>query len=253
MASAPPVQPAAAPRKKSPWIWVAAGCGGVILVVMIVLAIVIGVVGKKVRSFAEEAKKNPAVAAVKLAIAFNPDLELVKADNAAGTITIRNKKTGEVLTVDMAEAKQGRIRFRNEKGEEVTLEGHGEGGEGSFRVKSKEGEVAFGSGTQPTLPTWVPMYPGAKPTGSVSQHKAEGSSGSYMFTTSDSTDAIIGYFEKKLTSEGFKVETMSAKGMPTSVANLNAKADDGRREVNVTAVPVSGAVQVTVEYQGPEA
>src|SRR6185503_15401863 len=39
------------------------------------------------------------MANAKLAVQMNPDLELVSADEAAGTVTIRHKKTNEVVTV----------------------------------------------------------------------------------------------------------------------------------------------------------
>ena len=58
----------------------------------------------------------------------NPDLEVVSSDDESGTVTIRNKKTGEEITMNAADIKNGRLRFKNEKGEEVTFEGSGEKG-----------------------------------------------------------------------------------------------------------------------------
>jgi hypothetical protein len=251
----PPQAPAQGPppqkKKTSPLVWVLVGCGGILVILFIVLGGLTFWAGHKIKNYAEEAKKNPAMAAAKAAIAFTPDLEVVSEDDAHNTLTVRNKKTGEVITMDAADIKNGRLKFRNEKGEEVTFQGSGEKGKEGFTVKSKEGEVSFGQNAEVKLPSWVPLYPGAKPTGSLTQHKKGSEYGSYMFTTDESADKVVGYYQQELESNGFTVEKKDLGGTPAGLATLNAKADGGRREVNVSAVPIGNTVQVTVQYNGP--
>lgn len=51
------------------------------------------------------------LATAKLIIQANPDLDLVSSDEAAGTMTVRNKRTNEVITVSIEDVKNGKIRF----------------------------------------------------------------------------------------------------------------------------------------------
>ena len=42
-------------------------------------------------------KKNPGYAAAKMAVTMNPDTEIVSSNDSAGTIVVRDKKTGKVV------------------------------------------------------------------------------------------------------------------------------------------------------------
>ena len=243
----PPAQPAApAPQKKgtSPLVWILGGCGG-LLVLAAVLFAVAGYWGvHKLKGYAESAKKNPAVFAAKLVVAANPDLEIVSSDDESGTVTIRNKKTGEEITMNAADIKNGRLNFKNEKGEEVTFEGSGEKGKEGLRIKSDKGTMAFGDAEAVKMPAWVPAYPGAKVMASTRRATAGGFTGTYSFQTPDAAADVLARFGSELSDAGFVVTEKSAG----TVASLDAKAEDGKRTVVVTAIAVAGVTQVTVEY-----
>ena len=250
-----PAQPAApAPQKKgtSPLVWILVGCGGLIVVACLVMLVGGYLVAHKIKGYAETARKNPAMAAAKLMVTVNPDLELVSEDDDKGELTIRNKKTGEELTMNAQDIKQGRLKFKNEKGEEVTFEGSGQQGKEGFRIKSNKGSVAFGNAEGVKAPAWVPAYPGGKAVASASEQTAEGVTGHLSFQTTDSADKVLAYYERELKASGFSVERTSMKGM-AQFANLNAKADGGRRTVNVIVTPVGEAMQIAVQYTGPGA
>jgi Domain of unknown function (DUF4878) len=51
------------------------------------------------------------LATAKLIIQASPDLELVSTNEAAGTVTVRNKRTNEVITVSIEDVKNGKFRF----------------------------------------------------------------------------------------------------------------------------------------------
>jgi len=249
----PPVPPAPVPQKKtSPLVWILAGCGGLMVLVGIVVAVLFYWGAHKLKGYAESAKKNPAVFAAKLAVMANPDLEVVSSDDEAGTVTIRNKKTGEELTMNAQDIKQGRLKFKNEKGEEVTFEGSGQQGKEGFRIKSNKGTLAFGNAEGVKAPAWVPAYPSGKAVASASEQTAEGVTGHLSFQTTDSADKVLAYYERELKASGFSVERTSMQGM-ARFANLNAKADGGRRTVNVIVTPVGEAMQIAVQYTGPGA
>jgi hypothetical protein len=247
--SAPPQTPAPPGKKGSnALVWILGGCGGILVLGAVVVAIFFSWVGPKMKGFAESSKRNPALMAAKIMVAVNPDLEIVAEDDTAGTLTVRNKKTGEQVTMNAEDIKKGRLKFTNQKGEEVTFEGSGDAGKEGFSVKSKDGTMTFGKASAQAMPSWVPSYPGAKPMASVSKTSVEGIYGSYSFQTKDSAAKILDYFDRELNGDGFSVEKTKLEGGAMVVSSLHAKRDDGKRVVNITVIPVAGASQVTVQY-----
>ncbi|HUK14521.1 MAG TPA: hypothetical protein VLW17_14570 [Thermoanaerobaculaceae bacterium] len=239
----------AAPAKKgtSPLVWILAGCGGLVLIAAIVMLVGGYLVAHKAKGFIEAAKKNPAMAAAKFAVAVNPDLEVVSEDDDHGVLTIRNKKTGEQITMNAEDIKQGKLKFKNEKGEEVTLQGSGEPGKEGLTIKSNQGTMTLGNrGGQP-LPAWVPSYPGSAAIATMSKDTPEGIYGNFSFQTGDKPADILDFYEKALKGSGFTVERASVSGT-AALGNLNAKRDGGKREVNVSVVPVGALTQVSVQY-----
>jgi hypothetical protein len=246
-----PAAPSAPPAKKgtSPLVWVAVGCGGLLLVVVIVIIAGGAFLFHKGKTYMKEAEKNPAMAAAKLMVNLNPDLELVSTDEAKGTITVRNKKTGETMTVDLADAKKGRFGFKNEKGEEMTIETQGGKGGGGVRLHSKEGTMTFGVGSKAEAPAWVPTYPGSAPKGVYSGKGATGATGALQFETEDPPQKVLSYFEDQLKADGFTVSTNSYKQSGAMTGGLvSASNDAANRSVNVTVSVEEGKTQVMVNY-----
>ena len=74
-------EPQAPPEKStSPWIWVVAGCGGLTILVVLVLVAVVGFGMFKARDFLGDMEENPLRAVAELAIDQDPDLEIVDSD-----------------------------------------------------------------------------------------------------------------------------------------------------------------------------
>jgi hypothetical protein len=238
----PPIEPGAAPqyspppmaapkKKTSPLMWILVGCGGLILLIVLIFAILAFWGYRKVKEFGG-GSKNPAVVAARIVAAASPDIEVVESDDKAGTVTLRNKKTGEVITMNAEDVKKGRLKFTNEKGEEVTFEGQGSGDRGSLKVTSKEGEMTFGAGADAKVPSWVPQYPGATSSGAYSSQTKEGAGGTVGFETEDSAQEVIEFYRGKLQGDGFEVEvTTMEKGDTIAGGTLSGKA--GSRTVVV--------------------
>jgi hypothetical protein len=251
----PPVPPATtlaplAKARTSPWVWVAVGCGGVLVVVL--LAALAGgyLLARKAKDIVGDAGKNPAVAAVKLAIAFNPNLEVVESDEDGGVITIRNKRTGEVFTVDMAEAKQGHIVFRNEKGEEISITATGKEGKGAFKVESGKGTFRVGSGGGENVPDWVPVYPGAEVSGSMTTTGARSAEGSVSFDSRDDPAEVLSFYAGKLNGAGFEVSRRTQQHDGVTVGGvLTAEARAQDRSLTVVVGSTGGATHVVVTYK----
>lgn len=242
----PPVPPSAMPpptpppaKKTSPWIWVAVGCGGVLLITMLIFLVGGYFVAKKVGKFAKEAEQNPAMAAAKMIAAVDPKIEVVDSDDRRGTITLRNKKTGEVVTLDVNDVKEGRIKFTTDKGEAEIR-----GDRGELTITTDKGSATFGGGG--SYPNWLPGYPGAQPTGTFSSRTDKEEIGSWQFETRDDGAKVLSFFERELRGKGFKITSSTSwQGDEGSAGMVMAEKDgtsvmvtvgasEGRTQVNVT-------------------
>jgi hypothetical protein len=208
-AQAAPVQPAQGqpqgPAQKSGkvWPWVLGGCG------LLLLLVLLGGVGIAMwmKSKVGDLQRNPAVAAAELLVRANPELEVVSTDYTKGTITVRNKKSGETLTMDATDVKHGRLSFKDGKGSEIRFKAPEEGS-GVVQVQGPEGQTSIGAGTQVKAPSWLPTYPATPVEGVMSLTGKEGLTGTIVQKTPDSTVQVMEGFEKSLKAAGFEVNTI---------------------------------------------
>jgi hypothetical protein len=205
-------------RRTSPLVW--------ILVVVLGLFVVGGILTMAGGLFlvhkAREAgvdpdllRRNPGLAVGKMLAAVNPDVEVVKTDDGAGTITVRDKKTGKVVTLTFDEARKGNFKF----------EAHGDDG--------KNATVEF-NGASGKIPAEVPVYPGAKVEGTFSVTGdgggGTGSAYQYTFTTSDPPRQVMSFYHNKLEDAGMKL----ALTTNTADGGMLIGEDDARGEtINV--------------------
>lgn len=254
----PPQQPQK--KKTSPIVWILVGCGGLVVVgvIVVVAAGLFAWQRAKEAGFDPELmERNPAFAAAKIAVSTNPELELVSADEKKGTITIREKKTGKTVTVSFEDAAEGKISFKAETDEgevgELTVEAKREGSGGTVELKSGEGTLRLGEGAAGPTPGWLPSYPGAATQGFFSARTNEGVSQSFHFTTSDSAEAVLRFYKEGFEAAGFNVNenTLSQSGQVTG-GTVTAE-DDGKRRTALIAVGVSQqGTQVTVSTQSKD-
>ncbi len=223
--------PVAAKKKTSPWVWVLGGCG--VIVVLGVLAVV-GTgffVAKKVSDAGIDTdllKKNPVVAAAKIAVTMNPELELVEMDEDKGILTIKEKKTGKVITMNAEDIKNGKISFEDEATGE---------------------KVSVGVDAEAKLPAWVPSYPGSKPEGAISATGGENEGGMVHFKTSDPAPKILAFYTDELKKAGYKItatmQGVAGDGTGGMVAGENAAT---KKSVMVTLSATSEGTDVAVTY-----
>lgn len=247
-----PAQPPAPPAKKTNiLVWIAAGCGVLVLVVLVVMIAGGIFLGRKAKEFAAGAEKNPALVVAKMIAAANPDIEVVAEDADAGTLTLRNKKTGEIITMNAEDIKDGKITFKSDKGE-VTITGSGKEGEEGFKIESDEGTIEFGAGASSTLPDWLPAYPGAESRGTYSGEAKGKAAGAVQFETPDSVAEVLAFYEKELKSAGFATEVTKVDRDGSLVGGtLTAKDEAGGRTVTVVCTRLEQATQGLVNYEAP--
>ena len=231
----PPGAPPQTPAKKGlgPLGWILIGCGGLILIG----ALVLGGIGWYAKQKITEFGENPTFNAAKLAVRMNPDLELVSADEKTSTLTIKDKKTGEVTTISAEDAKEGRWSVKTKEGTTVF---DASGKEGSIKVTNDKGETAsFGAGLQQSLPSWLPVYPGGSVQGSYDTTNAEGRTAAFTVTTKDPTSKVLDFYESQLKAAGFKVDKTTFSANNQTGGSITATSDDQKRSANVM-IGVSG-------------
>lgn len=99
-------------------------------------------------------------------------------------------------------------------------------GDGHMTVTGSNGEkVEIGAGSEAKMPSYLPLYPGAKVTASFTGQGKEGSGGMVSFTTPDSPEAVIAFYKQKAGAAGM-ADTMNMNSGGTLVyigANEKAK------------------------------
>lgn len=246
----PAAAPGAQPKKKGIGTlgWIAIGCGGILLVAALFGALTLGWLFNKGKEVVRDFDEDPAMAAAVALVRLNPEIELVESDPEARTVTIREKESGKVMTVSLADLQEGRIGFESEEGK-GSVEFGGE--KGVFRVESSTGE-SFEIG-QGEIPAWVPTYPGlsAQPTVLFSTRSGTSAQGAFSFETEDEPSAVLDHYVSELEAAGFTVERSDVSSSFGRGGQVNARLDaEGRRvDVNVMTAGDEGTTRGTVNYQ----
>jgi hypothetical protein len=229
----------------SPWAWVAIGCGGLILLFAIGVSLSGMFLAKKAADFVEEVQENPEAAAEML-IKMNPDLELVDSDRDAGTITIREKDSGEVITVNYDDIKEGKLSFETDEGE-IEFSASGDAEEGLLTMTTDgEETMRIGSSDMDSLPDWVPVFPGGTTTGTYSASTPDGVGGSFQLTTSDSVDDVLAFYVDQLEEDGWSVKKTEYSGPDGKGGQVIASDED--RTLMVILSSGDDGTQAMVNY-----
>jgi hypothetical protein len=153
-------------------------------------------------------KTNPGLATAKMAVAMNPDAEIVSSDDGAGTIVVRDKKTGKTVTMKFDPQKKLMV-VTDETGKTTSLTTSGDGANASMEMKSPDGTVKIGAGAD-KAPDWIPSYPGSSPKSTYSASNGTEQSGSYAFVTKDAVDKVVTFYGDSLKSAGFAVSNLTS-------------------------------------------
>jgi hypothetical protein len=224
--------------------WIAIGCGAIAILGIIAFA----AMGWFVKRQVDKYKDNPTMAAAELIVRANPDLELVSSDTKKGTMTVKNTKTGEVVTINAEDIKEGKLTFETAEGKTV-IDASQSGDSGSIKVTGTDGQqLTFGGEAPKNLPDWVPVYPGSTVTGAMDATNAEGRTVSFAISTSDAVDTVVEFYEGKLGDAGLKVSknTIDADGKHSAI--ITATSEDGKRNVSAMIGEQDGKTQGSVTF-----
>lgn len=261
-APAPAPASPAAPAKKSNTLVI------VLCVVLGIVVLLIGscvatcvYVGKKAKDYAKESQKHPQISALALAATFYPGVEIVSKDLDAGTIVLKNKKTGETVKLDAGSFSEDRVaevleRFAQRKGSKQSSGSAG-------ATTPSEPEPSAGSTVSPApaaaqdstltkFPADFPIYTsgGVKTLEATQQGMAGMSSSQHVFLTGDSPEVVADYYAKKLTAAGYTLKAsengsddhgstatrLFQKDGMNATFNVTARVEDGRTRVEVSLV-----------------
>ena len=202
--------------------------------------------------FLEDLSENPARVGAEAIVRANPDLDLVSTDEAAGTITFRNNRTGEEATLNFEDIAEGRLSMTTAEGE-VSIDGSEASRGGGVTLTGPEGTTRFGATSDLSdVPDWVLLFPGATDTQNAFQ-TTSGSrvSGAISGTTTDSAQVVIDYFAEELEDAGYAIVSRSMNQSPNgSLGAIAGELEAEGRTINVTAIEQGGETQVMVNYQG---
>ncbi len=224
----PPLVPG--PQKKSmPVIaWVGIGCGGLIL-----LTVIAGVllVGKCYHKFRELARPHPFhKAAAEMMVSKNPNLIRLSGNDVSGSITFRNKSTGEQLTASYKDIAAGRITIKDASGREIPI-----------------------SSDLSKVPVWVPHYSGlVETTGVYHQEIAGKVEGMFTATTTDPPGDVAAFFKTQAGNLGLNGSSSFASSTNGGNSSLTTSYSGNGRELKVTVSRQSGqpaSVDVTYKEQ----
>lgn len=248
-----PLTPETAPKKgMSTVVKVLLGCGVGLLLLFGSCVVVTGYFAKKtlggISDFAKEMETNPDAAVVRaaeLALRLNPEVDVISSDPAAGTITVREKKTGKEVTFNLDDIKAGKFSITQD-GETTNIDvDASEANGGQMKVVTDQGTAVFGAGAQ-ELPSWIPTYPGGRSEGMANIEAQGEKTGTFTLRTGDAPDVVIAFFKSKLEASGFTVETASLSFNGAPSGTLNATAD--KRQLSITAAAQDGETQALVSY-----
>jgi hypothetical protein len=247
-----PMSPQQPAQKKGlgPVAWILIGCLGILLIGAIGFGACSFFVAKKVKDVAQEFSDNPAKAAAELAVKLNPELEKVESDEAAETITVRNKKTGEVMTLDWSEIEQGNFSFKSKDGEfKVDASDDGEGAVVSVTGADGQSTQFYGGSAAGDVPDWIPLPDGAGPaTSAFSSKSGQQVSGTFGFTTSESVDDVVAFYAEKLGDAGYETNESSYSGGGQRGGGVTATNQSEGRTVGVGVAETEEGTQVTISY-----
>jgi len=225
------------------------------------------VVSKRAKQYTLEARKNPQLAAISLAASLHPNLQIVSKDEAAGKITLRNKKTGEVVTLDTNDLSSGNMSKaldRFAKGmtppansaptEAREPESAPSAAEPAAETKPEEAAIsparaAAQAAVMKKFPDAIPAYGGAKTLDTTVNTFAGNTVGSYTFATSDPPETVADFYEKSLTGAGFTILTRqngSNDNGPTTA--IIAQHADPQITVSLQAEVNNGQSRVVINF-----
>jgi uncharacterized protein YneF (UPF0154 family) len=234
------------------WAWFGIGCG--VIVVLVVVVLVVGglFVANKVKDVAEDFEANPELAAARMFVKFNPEIEEVAVDEDAGTMTVRETSTGKQFTVSLADLKEGKFSITGDDGETVfSAEGGGDG-EGGVKITTSEGDMTISGtsdeGADSKAPAWVPELDDQVILGQQTMTVGGNAHGTMQIRSAATTEEIIAFYTEAMDAAGFTAQNQSYSSNGDETQLVHFKHPDQGRTLILTIANSGGERTVSVTY-----
>jgi hypothetical protein len=199
-----------------------------VVVLIVILCIAAAGIAAVVGTGLYLARHGGGYALAKMIASANPNVEVVRTDEGAGTITLRDRRNGKEVTLTFDDARRGGFRLLAED-------------------NGKSASVQIGGEAKP--PSWVPAYPGAhaEPVFAAAGESDQGAgeAGNFTLTTADDAAKVMAFYEAQARQLGMRVEVKEHGGERTTIA---AKDDEERRGFTAVVIPHFGGTTVNVTY-----
>ncbi len=234
----------------SPFAILGIGCGILAIGLGIGAFVLIGKGCSMAKEYAAEYQKNPAKATALLVLKSNPDYELVSTDDAKSEVTVKQKSTGETLTLSFDDIAQGKMVMKNSKGQVITMDGSQQG---KITINGPSGTTTIGGKADGSTapPAWVPQYPGATvQSGGLKSEQEDKISGTSVSMTSDPVQKVRDTFETDLKAAGFTVTTTSGGNDIATGTLINATKTGPEQNLTIALSTVGQTTNIVINYNG---
>ncbi len=189
----------------------------------------------KVGSVISQVKANPEKFTAEMMVKADPTLELITSNEAAGEITFRNTKSGEIVTLSYAEAAQGPdlMSRAGSRADTTAL-------------------TAAASTAAAALPDWFPLMDGlAFSPAVIRSSTAVHDSIRLTGTTTATTEEVVTFFNDELDARGFTVSRQSQQADGSTMELVEASEASMGRHVTITVsrpeATAAGMIILTIE------
>jgi hypothetical protein len=228
------------------------GCFGIGCLVIIILAIVIPVGGiwyglnkfKNMEFVKVLTGSNEDSSIISFAKTLKKDIEVTESDPATGKFTLRNKKTGDWVTITR---------------EKIIVNGK------EFMLLSDSKLKSLTKGTPldsinisgnkkadeklKNIPEWVPLFPGSKIESTMNLSSEKGNKGTVEIKTKATTDSIFAFYSKELVAKGFTVKPEKKSFGTLSWLEINANNKKMYYSMTITVKETQGGRKISIVYK----
>lgn len=203
---------------------------GVLFLVLLGVAAAVALSWRAVGNAVGDFESSPVRAAAMRTVRESKEVDLVSTDDAAGRMTVRNRKTGAEVMVSFEEAAKGEFP--------------------DTQTSNSAPVGVAGQSEDATPPTWVPTYPGARQHGAgMKVEKLDSIAGAYTARSPDSPAKVKAFFEETLKGGGFELESTVTDGKGSAMVSGKA---GGNRTLLVLINADEADTSLVVNYEGPK-
>lgn len=202
--------------------WVGIGCGTVLLIGIVAISLLVGYCKRKVDAI----QQNPERTIAELMINANPEYSVVSSNDETKEMTIKEDKTGKETTLSYKDIAEGKFALTTSDGKTIEV----------GMVKPEE------------LPDFVKVIDGGVMTSGFQSDNAGVLSGTIVYTTSETPENVIAFYEKSVES-WTNVSSGKSNFTLGDIAQHSLRVSDATRKINVTAQKQGQQTTVTVTFE----